>query len=176
MIRHLTAAAAAVALSALAAQAQTAPTPRSNNLGNQNQNAHGSPGAAGANGPVTTQTIPSSDPFVVRQGPDQFLGVSIVQQPVYMPDGRGIGEIDDLLIDRGGRIAAVVIDVGGFLGVTGRRIAVPMDALEFQKPTTPGVEPTSLKVVFRTDRVALEKAPAFESAVGRGLGRTQGSR
>ncbi len=32
-----------------------------------------------------------------------------------MTDGRGIGEIDDLLIDRSGRIAAVVIDVGGFL-------------------------------------------------------------
>ncbi len=60
--------------------------------------------------------------------------------------------------------------------MTGRRIAVPMDALEFQKPTTAGAEPTSLKVVFRTDKAALEKAPAFESAVGRSPGRTQGSR
>ncbi len=176
MIRKSFYAAAAVALSTLVVQAQTMPTPRSNNLGNQNQNAHGSPAAPSENGPVTTQSIPGNDAFVVRQGPDQFLGVSIVQQPVYMTDGRGIGEIDDLLIDRSGRIAAVVIDVGGFLGVTGRRIAVPMGALEFQKPTTPGAEPTSLKVVFRTDKAALEKAPAFESAVGRSQGRTQGSR
>ncbi len=173
MISRSLTAAAAVALSALAAEAQTMPTPRSNNLGNQGQNAHGSPSAGG---PVTTQSIPGNDAFVVRQGPDQFLGASIVQQPVYMTDGRGIGEIDDLLIDRSGRIAAVVIDVGGFLGTTGRRIAVPMEALEFQKPTTAGAEPTSLKVVFRTDRAALEKAPAFESAVGRSPGRTQGSR
>ena len=176
MISRPLAAAAAVALSALAAEAQTMPTPRSNNLGNEGQNAHGSPSAPGAGGPVTTQSIPGNDAFVLRQGPDQFLGVSIVQQPVYMTDGRGIGEIDDLLIDRSGRIAAVVIDVGGFLGTTGRRIAVPMEALEFQKPTTPGAEPTSLKVVVRTDRAALEKAPAFESAVGRSPGRTQGSR
>ena len=147
------------------------PAPNPGSSGNQGQNAHGSPSA-----PATTQSIPASGNFVVRQGPDQFLGVSIVQQPVYMTDGRGIGEIDDLLIDRNGRIAAVVIDVGGFLGQTGRRVAVPMEALDFQKPTTPGAEPTSLKVVFRTDKAALEQAPPFESAVGRGQSRTQGSR
>ncbi len=168
------AAAAAVALSTLGAQAQTAPLP--GNRVNQSQNAHGSPSAPETEGRLTTQTISGGSPFVIRQSPEQLLGASIMQQPVYMADGRGIGEIDDLLIDRGGRIVAVIIDVGGFLGITGRRVAVPMGSLEFQKPTTPGAEPTSLKVVFRTDRAAIEQAPPFESLAGRVQGRTQGSR
>jgi len=166
MSKRLTSAAMIVALSAFSVAAQQAPAPQAPPSGvdsrtNSGQNAHGS------QSPGTTQSIGAAPNYAVRQGPDQFLGVSIVQQPVYMQDGRGIGEIDDLLIDRSGRIAAVVIDVGGFLGVTGRRVAVPMDALEFSKPTTPGSEPTSLKVVFKTDRAQLEKAPQFESAVGR---------
>jgi len=165
MMKRLTGASMIVALSALSAAAQTAQPPQAPPSGvdsrtNSGQNAHGSQTQA------TTQATGAPN-YVTRQGPDQFLGISIVQQPVYMTDGRGIGEIDDLLIDRSGRIAAVVIDVGGFLGVTGRRVAVPMESLDFQRPTTPGSERTSLKVVFPTDRAQLEKSPNFESAVGR---------
>ena len=40
-----------------------------------------------------------------------------------------IGNIDEMLIDSDGRIQAVVIGVGGFLGIGGKNIAIPYDQI-----------------------------------------------
>ncbi len=81
--------------------------------------------------------------FITRQEPGQWLGENLEEKEVYTPDGQGIGEIDDLLIDQSGRVVAVVIEVGGFLGIREKRIAVPMTALEFQKPAATTDNPTT---------------------------------
>jgi sporulation protein YlmC with PRC-barrel domain len=41
-----------------------------------------------------------------------------------------IGEIENLVVDRRGRITHVIIDVGGFLGIGDKQVAVPFDRLE----------------------------------------------
>jgi sporulation protein YlmC with PRC-barrel domain len=40
-----------------------------------------------------------------------------------------IGDIDEVLIDRDGRLQAVVVGVGGFLGIGGKDIAIPYDQI-----------------------------------------------
>lgn len=40
-----------------------------------------------------------------------------------------IGTVDALLISPDGKVAGVVLDVGGFLGIGGRQVVVPMDEL-----------------------------------------------
>lgn len=169
MQKSLTAAAAALVLSTIVAGAQTlrapeAPQPPSQapaGSRGQGTTAHGSPD------PQTTQAIPGAANFLAKPTPTQIMGQSLVQQPVYLPDGRGIGEIDDILIDQSGQVAAVIISVGGFVGTTGKRIAVPMTALNLQRPNTPGTEPTSLKVTFAISKDQLERAPNFEGPAGR---------
>lgn len=42
-----------------------------------------------------------------------------------------IGNISEVLIDKNGKISAVVIGVGGFLGMGERNVAVSFDALRF---------------------------------------------
>jgi hypothetical protein len=42
-----------------------------------------------------------------------------------------IGDVNDVLIDRSGTAQAIVIGVGGFLGVGEKDVAVPFSALEF---------------------------------------------
>ncbi len=45
--------------------------------------------------------------------------------------GTEIGRIVDLLVDGQGRVRAVVVDVGGFMGVGNRKVAVAWAALRF---------------------------------------------
>jgi sporulation protein YlmC with PRC-barrel domain len=45
--------------------------------------------------------------------------------------GAGLGRIVDLLVDAQGRVRAVVVDVGGFMGVGSRKVAVAWSALRF---------------------------------------------
>jgi PRC-barrel domain protein len=45
--------------------------------------------------------------------------------------GLSVGSINDLLMEKGGNIKAVVIGVGGFLGVGERLVAVPFEKVKF---------------------------------------------
>jgi hypothetical protein len=50
---------------------------------------------------------------------------------VVGPDGKEIGRVVDVMVDAGSNPRAAVIDVGGFLGVGSRRIAVNWSDLTF---------------------------------------------
>src|SRR3954449_2139987 len=52
---------------------------------------------------------------------------------VYNDNNESLGSINDLLTDKSGNIKAVVIGVGGFLGVGEHLVAVPMDKIKFVK-------------------------------------------
>ena len=87
-------------------------------------------GAAGTGpGVNVTGTLPGGIP------PDQALG-----QDIYGPNGQDVAEIEDVLIDDGGKVAAVILDVGGFLGLGERQVAVPLNML---RPTTDAGAPGS---------------------------------
>jgi len=50
---------------------------------------------------------------------------------VYNDKNESVGSINDLLTDKSGSIKAVVIGVGGFLGVGEHLVAVPFDKVKF---------------------------------------------
>ena len=50
---------------------------------------------------------------------------------VYNDNNESLGSINDLLTDKIGNIKAVVIGVGGFLGVGEHLVAVPFDKIKF---------------------------------------------
>ncbi len=50
---------------------------------------------------------------------------------VYNDKNESLGSINDLLTDNSGNIKAVVIGVGGFLGVGEHLVAVPLDKIKF---------------------------------------------
>jgi PRC-barrel domain len=49
---------------------------------------------------------------------------------IYNSSHEKIGTISDLIVDSSGKVQAVVIGVGGFLGLGERDVAVPMDQLQ----------------------------------------------
>jgi sporulation protein YlmC with PRC-barrel domain len=52
------------------------------------------------------------------------------KQSVYDPSDSKIGEIVDVLIDREGKATALMIGVGGFLGIGEKDVAVPFNAVQ----------------------------------------------
>ncbi|MGY3692031.1 sporulation protein YlmC with PRC-barrel domain [Bradyrhizobium sp. USDA 3240] len=55
----------------------------------------------------------------------------VVGLSVYNDKNESVGSINDLLMDKSGAIKAVVIGVGGFLGVGEHLVAVPLDKVKF---------------------------------------------
>jgi sporulation protein YlmC with PRC-barrel domain len=55
----------------------------------------------------------------------------VVGLNVYNDDNQSIGSINDLLTDKSGNIKAVVIGVGGFLGVGAHLVAIPFEKVKF---------------------------------------------
>jgi len=53
----------------------------------------------------------------------------LIGKPVYNPQGEKIGHVDDFIIQRD-RVLMTIINVGGFLGIGGRLIAIPYSSLQ----------------------------------------------
>ncbi len=87
------------------------------------------------------------------------LGSRLIGQPVYSStgdDAENIGNIDDIVFNEDGQIQAVVIGVGGFLGIGAKAVAVDFDSLEF----TLAADNTE-RWVLPTTADALTAAPEF---------------
>jgi len=63
--------------------------------------------------------------------------------------GAALGRIVDLLVDGQGRVRAVVVDVGGFMGVGNRKVAVAWSALRFAA----GEKGPEMSIVISLDRI-----------------------
>jgi sporulation protein YlmC with PRC-barrel domain len=67
--------------------------------------------------------------------PSSFTGnwraSKVVGLSVYNDKNESLGSINDLLTDKSGKIVAVVIGVGGFLGVGEHLVAIPFEKVKF---------------------------------------------
>lgn len=90
--------------------------------------------AAFAQSPApTTTTAPAAAP--VTASDSSFNGnwrtSKVVGLSVYNDSNESLGSINDLLTDKSGNIKAVVVGVGGFLGVGEHLVAIPYDKIKF---------------------------------------------
>ena len=82
---------------------------------------------------------------------------------VNNPDGDGVGEIDDILIDlRAGRVEYFILSFGGFLGIGDNLYAIPMDAFTVI-PTSADVENGYPTLVLDVTEEQLQNAPVFNA-------------
>lgn len=54
----------------------------------------------------------------------------LIGKTVYDVQNRNIGSVKDIVIDQAGKVGAVIVDVGAFLGVGGKYIAVNLDDIK----------------------------------------------
>jgi len=76
-------------------------------------------------------------------------------------DWDDVGEINDVILGRDGQIKAVVLGVGGFLGMGEKSVAIPMQDVKFVKN---GEGPTDYFLVVNANKDVLTNAPAYVSA------------
>jgi sporulation protein YlmC with PRC-barrel domain len=55
------------------------------------------------------------------------------KQSVYDPKEAKIGDIDDVLVDKSGKVTGLVVGVGGFLGAGEKDVIVPFAEVKTQK-------------------------------------------
>lgn len=70
--------------------------------------------------------------------------------------GKDLGEIDQLLIDRNGKVSHVVVGLGGVAGVGEKKVVVPWSELKFA-PVAAGK-----KNAITMDEARLESAPRYD--------------
>jgi sporulation protein YlmC with PRC-barrel domain len=91
-------------------------------------------GATGTTAAPMGQTADASSttegPFVTVPESGAWRVSDFQGKAVYGTDGESIGEINDVLVTQDGSINAVIIGVGGFLGIGEKDVAVDMSALE----------------------------------------------
>ena len=81
--------------------------------------------------PEPTPSTPAKPPMQVveRVPPDRVI--AILGGTVSAQDGKVLGRLIDVLVDDTGKPEAAVIDVGGFMGLGARKIAVHWSTLHF---------------------------------------------
>ena len=116
-------------------------------------------GPALAQTPASKTSETSGQPgFVQKAGASDWRGTKLIGASVYGPDNASIGEISDMLITGDGRIQAVVVGVGSFLGVGEKDVALPFSALTItRKPDSSSID--KIKVSYSKDQ--LKDAPIF---------------
>ena len=98
----------------------------------------------------------ASEQFLTSLPSDALpINENYYNQSVYDRQDNDIGDLNDIVLDKEGKVSAVIIGVGGFLGAGEKNVAVPFSALKVTE------KEGKTYLVVDTTKEALEKAPAF---------------
>ncbi len=79
-------------------------------------------------------------------------------------DWADIGEVNDVILSRDGKVDSVLVDIGGFLGIGERQVAVGMEAIRFVSDSATADAPDDFFLVMTAARADLEAAPDYMTA------------
>ena len=68
--------------------------------------------------------------FISSQRPDQWLATKFKGTDVVGSDNEKIGDVSDILFDKSGKVEAIIISVGGFLGVGAKEVALAPNSFD----------------------------------------------
>jgi sporulation protein YlmC with PRC-barrel domain len=108
--------------------------------------------AAFAQQPAPTTSGPAK---IFTALPPGTTVTNFYKQNVYDPSDNKIGDVDDILIDKEGQVTAMIIGVGGFLGMGEKDVAIPFSALHASEKNN------KWYLVLNTTKDALKAAPGF---------------
>lgn len=107
---------------------------------------------------------PATRDQLLANVPSGALGVSqYYKEDVYDAKDAKIGDIKDLLLDKNGQVAAVILSVGGFLGIGEKDVAVPFNAIHVTEKNG------QRYLVIDTTKEALQSAPSYTYDRSKGI-------
>jgi len=108
---------------------------------------------------AATPTTPSeSAQFLDEQKPDDWLASTLIDKPAVNSQGETIGDVNDLVTDRNGKVIAALIGVGGFLGIGEKDVAVRFEDLKLSRD-----ENDNVKVTVNISKDMLASAPDYKT-------------
>ena len=108
----------------------------------------------------STQPVrPEGQVIALASVPDNWTSIgaapnSYTNQDIHNRTGEKLGTIKDVLAGPDGKMTAAIVNVGRFLGIGDKDIAVPLSALQ--------VDHNSRRIVIDATKDTLQAAPAFE--------------
>ena len=119
--------------------------------------------------------VPAADAakFIASQSTDQFVFSKFKGTDVLGPENEKIGDVNDVLFDKSGKILGLIVGVGGFLGIGEKNVAIDMSAFQVVPASTGGTvgaggtppmsdDPTNVKLKVNWTKDQLKNAADFE--------------
>jgi len=119
--------------------------------------------AAAAQAPAATDqgkpaaTASADQPkFITQQTDKEKLASKWIGSTIYNQADENVGDVNDLVIGENGQIDAVVVGVGGFLGIGEKSVAIPFSAVQAATDSD-----GNTKLVVQMSKDDFSKAPEF---------------
>ena len=128
------------------------------------------PSSNAGDAPKASAEAPKADApkFVPSQSTDQWVFSKFKGTDVIGPSNENIGSVNDLMFDKSGKIMAMIVGVGGFLGIGQKNVAMDMSAFQVvpastgSTTTTSRNDPTDVKLKVAWTKDQLMQAPEFQ--------------
>jgi len=106
-----------------------------------------------------SQQVVQMQAAFLRNAPDSWVSIGsasneYVNKEVYSRTGEQLGTIKDVLVGPDRKMAAVIVNVGRYLGIGDKEVAVPFSALEV----------SGQRMAIDATKDALQAAPTFVRA------------
>jgi len=121
--------------------------------------------------PMATPSTPAAKvtdagKFISMQGADQWVFSKFKGTDVIGPDNAHVGDVNDLLFDKTGKVVGVIVGVGGFLGIGEKNVAIDLAAFQVAPPDSSaasrGDDPNNIKLKVSWTKDQLKQAPDFQ--------------
>ncbi|MGP8292151.1 PRC-barrel domain-containing protein [Vreelandella zhanjiangensis] len=124
-------------------------------------------GTASAEENTATTTSTAEATYMTSAPAGTFYADSLTGNNVQssVEDDENIGTINDLIINEDGQIEAVIVGVGGFLGMGEKDVAIEWDSLEL----TQNADNDEYEIRVNASQEALEEAEEFDRDAGDNL-------
>ena len=96
--------------------------------------------------------------FLAKQASDDWLASNLIGHTVYNAQDEIVGDINDLVTDRDGKIVAALVGSGGFLGIGQKDVALRFEDLKLARD-----ENDSVKIIADVNKEVLGAAPDYQT-------------
>jgi len=103
------------------------------------------------------KTAKAPDGLITLQDKDTFLASDLTGATVYSPTDEAIGDVNDVIVSRDGKVDGIVVGVGGFLGIGEKDVAIEMAKIKMTETEN------GIKLVLDASKEELAAAPEFKS-------------
>ncbi len=100
-----------------------------------------------------------SGKFLAAPQSGHMRAADLREADIYTADNQKVGDIDDILLDSRGNIVAVVVGVGGFLGIGEKNVAIPFASLDMQMGSNAAMANNNANAAANRDRMTTGTNP-----------------